>query len=69
MLSTRAALPNGTSRGSITADSRDDIEQALTTWQDAGRPDIGAVRLQITDRVHTYSIEDNPSLRWEHRLA
>ncbi|MER6956907.1 ATP-grasp peptide maturase system methyltransferase [Streptomyces sp. NPDC000618] len=47
----------------------DDIEQALMSWQDAGHPDMSAVRLHITDRVHTYWIGESPSLRWEHRLA
>ncbi|MEI5136469.1 ATP-grasp peptide maturase system methyltransferase [Streptomyces libani] len=47
----------------------DDIERALTMWQDAGSPDISAVRLHITDRSHTYWIEDNPSLIWQHDLA
>lgn len=61
----------------------DDIEQALTAWQDAGSPDITAVRLHITTRSHTYWIGgqqittrtsshwigDNPALRWQHRLA
>ncbi|MFJ5102465.1 ATP-grasp peptide maturase system methyltransferase [Streptomyces sp. NPDC088554] len=47
----------------------DDIEQALTAWQDAGSPDITAVQLHITDRTHTYKIGDNPALRWEHRLV
>ncbi|WP_405615905.1 ATP-grasp peptide maturase system methyltransferase [Streptomyces sp. NBC_01511] len=47
----------------------DAIEQALVAWQDAGSPDIDAVRLHITDRSHTYWIEDNPSLRWRHGLV
>ncbi|WP_445524481.1 ATP-grasp peptide maturase system methyltransferase [Streptomyces cyslabdanicus] len=47
----------------------DDVEQALTAWQDAGRPDISAVRLSITDRAHTYWVAGQPSLRWEHRVA
>ncbi|GEB57161.1 ATP-grasp peptide maturase system methyltransferase [Streptomyces gardneri] len=61
----------------------DDIEQALAAWQDAGSPDITAVRLHVTDRAHTYWIggqkitsggrsrwiADNPALRWEHRVA
>ncbi|MCB5909839.1 ATP-grasp peptide maturase system methyltransferase [Streptomyces pinistramenti] len=47
----------------------DDIEQAITAWQNAGSPDITAVRLHITDRSHTYWIEGDPSLRWQHRLA
>jgi methyltransferase of ATP-grasp peptide maturase system len=47
----------------------DDIERALTAWQEAGSPDITAVRLQITSSSHTYWIGDNPALRWEHRLA
>ncbi|MFC5665402.1 ATP-grasp peptide maturase system methyltransferase [Kitasatospora misakiensis] len=47
----------------------DVIERALLAWQDAGRPDITAVQLRITDRAHTYWIGDNPELRWEHRLV
>ncbi|MEV6328372.1 hypothetical protein [Streptomyces sp. NPDC051909] len=60
----------------------DDIEDALTSWQEAGSPDITAVRLHITNRAHTYWIGgqrittrtsshwvgEQPSLRWEHRL-
>ncbi|MFJ6459488.1 ATP-grasp peptide maturase system methyltransferase [Streptomyces sp. NPDC091387] len=46
-----------------------DIEQALTAWQSAGSPDITTVRLRITRDSHTYWIDDNPSLRWEHQLA
>lgn len=47
----------------------DDIEHALTAWQDAGSPDITAVRLHITNTSHTYSIGDDPDLRWRHDLA
>ncbi|MFE6912216.1 ATP-grasp peptide maturase system methyltransferase [Streptomyces erythrochromogenes] len=60
----------------------DDIEQALTAWQEAGRPDITAVRLLITNRAHTYWIGgqqittqtashwigDRSVLRWQHRV-
>ncbi|MFH8977777.1 ATP-grasp peptide maturase system methyltransferase [Streptomyces sp. NPDC017890] len=47
----------------------DDIEQTIVAWQDAGSPDISAVRLRITDRSHTYWIGDQPALRWQHRIA
>ena len=61
----------------------DDVERALMGWHDAGQPDISAVRLHITDRVHTYWIGgtrittkdrshwigEKPLLWWEHRLA
>ncbi|WP_326694229.1 ATP-grasp peptide maturase system methyltransferase [Streptomyces sp. NBC_01766] len=47
----------------------DDIEEALTAWQAAGSPDITAVQLRITNRSHTYWIDDNPSLRWQHHVA
>lgn len=61
----------------------DDIEGALTAWQDAGQPDISAVRLHITERTYTYWIGgqrittpsgekwigDKPVLRWEHRIC
>ncbi|MFD3558793.1 ATP-grasp peptide maturase system methyltransferase [Streptomyces sp. NPDC058686] len=47
----------------------DDIEKALTAWQAAGSPDITAVRLRITESTHTYWIEENPSLRWQHQLT
>lgn len=61
----------------------DDIEQTLIAWQEAGRPDITAVRLHITKECHTYWIggqqistrtsshwigEKSP-LRWQHRLT
>ncbi|MFB7611272.1 hypothetical protein [Streptomyces gardneri] len=54
----------------------DDIGQTLTAWQDAGSPDITAVRLHVADRAHTWIggqkiasggrsrwIADNPALR------
>lgn len=44
------------------------VEQALTAWQEAGRPDISTVRLRISERSHAYWIGENPSLRWDHRL-
>lgn len=47
----------------------DAVETALTAWQDAGRPDLSAVRLQVTAKAHVYRIGQNPALRWEHRLA
>ncbi|MFG2863170.1 ATP-grasp peptide maturase system methyltransferase [Streptomyces sioyaensis] len=47
----------------------DDIERALTAWQDAGGPDISAVRLRITDTTHMYWIEGHPLLIWQHHLA
>ncbi|GHB22993.1 hypothetical protein GCM10010346_53220 [Streptomyces chryseus] len=47
----------------------DDIEQALTPWQDAGSPDNTAVQLHITANTHTYWIGANPALRWQHCLA
>jgi methyltransferase of ATP-grasp peptide maturase system len=47
----------------------DDIEKAVLAWQDAGSPGIDTVQLRITASAHTYWIEDNPSLHWEHRLA
>ncbi|MGW4699839.1 ATP-grasp peptide maturase system methyltransferase [Streptomyces sp. NPDC004285] len=61
----------------------DNIEQTFAAWQDAGSPDITAVRLHVTDRAHTYWIGgqkiasggrsrwigDSPALRWEHRVA
>ncbi|MEV1070008.1 ATP-grasp peptide maturase system methyltransferase [Streptomyces sp. NPDC050263] len=47
----------------------DEIEEALVAWQHAGSPDIDTVRLRITAGSHTYWIDGNPSLRWEHRLA
>lgn len=46
----------------------DKIERTLGAWQSAGSPDITAVRLRITKRSHTYWIDDQPELRWEHRL-
>ncbi|MFF3745316.1 ATP-grasp peptide maturase system methyltransferase [Streptomyces kronopolitis] len=47
----------------------DDIERALAAWQDAGSPDISAVRLHITDRAHTYWVEDHPLLIWQQPLV
>ncbi|WP_308294880.1 ATP-grasp peptide maturase system methyltransferase [Streptomyces sp. JJ66] len=47
----------------------DDVERALIAWQDAGVPDIDAVRLRVTADSHLYWIDATPSLRWEHRLA
>jgi len=61
----------------------DDIEQALVAWRYAGEPDIGSVRVHVTERAHTYcvggenvSAEGNsawtgekPRLRWEHCLT
>lgn len=46
----------------------DTIEQALTTWQDAGSPDISAVQLRITKQTHTYWIDSHPGLCWQHHL-
>ncbi|MEV5349742.1 ATP-grasp peptide maturase system methyltransferase [Streptomyces achromogenes] len=47
----------------------DAIEDALIAWQEAGRPDLSAVRLQITLQAHAYRIGEKPALRWEHRVA
>ncbi|RMB85489.1 ATP-grasp peptide maturase system methyltransferase [Streptomyces shenzhenensis] len=47
----------------------DTIEGAVTAWQEAGEPDISAVRLEVTPKAHAYWIGDKPALRWEHRLA
>ncbi len=47
----------------------DDMERALVAWQDAGAPDIDAVRLRVTAESHLYWIDAIPALRWEHRLA
>lgn len=46
----------------------DAVEGAVTAWRDAGSPDIGSVRLRVTDRAHVYRIGENPALRWEHPL-
>lgn len=47
----------------------DAVERALTGWTKAGRPEISAVQLRLTIRSHEYWIGEEPSLRWEHRLA
>ncbi|MET9529229.1 ATP-grasp peptide maturase system methyltransferase [Streptomyces sp. NPDC006649] len=47
----------------------DRIEQALSAWRTAGSPGITAVRLRITESSHTYWIEDDPSLCWQHQLT
>ncbi|MFF3004067.1 methyltransferase [Kitasatospora sp. NPDC057940] len=44
----------------------DEVERILTAWQEAGRPDLTAVRLRITDRATRYWIDGHPALRWEH---
>ncbi|MFD7828751.1 methyltransferase [Kitasatospora sp. NPDC059803] len=44
----------------------DEVERILTAWQEAGRPDLTAVRLRITDRATHYWIDGHPALRWEH---
>jgi methyltransferase of ATP-grasp peptide maturase system len=46
----------------------DAIEQALTAWQDADRPDITEVGLHVTKEAHTYWIDGHPALRWQHDL-
>ncbi|MGC0419550.1 ATP-grasp peptide maturase system methyltransferase [Embleya sp. AB8] len=62
----------------------DEVEGALTAWQEAGCPDIDTVRLRVTAEAHTYWIGGEPivgaprscgvdekqsALRWEHRVA
>lgn len=47
----------------------DAIEGAVLAWETAGRPDVDAVRLRITDRAHTYSIDGAPALSWVHSVA
>jgi len=55
----------------------DRIETTLLAWQDAGSPDISAVRLDITPRAHTYWItteqeshrRPDEQLRWEDSVA
>ncbi|MFC9229896.1 ATP-grasp peptide maturase system methyltransferase [Streptomyces decoyicus] len=47
----------------------DDIERSLVAWQDAGTPDIDAIRLRVTTNSHLYWIDRSPSLRWEHRTV
>ncbi|MEV7926324.1 methyltransferase [Kitasatospora sp. NPDC088779] len=44
----------------------DEVERILTAWQEAGRPDLTAVRLRITDRATHYWVDGHPALRWEH---
>ncbi|WP_326699075.1 ATP-grasp peptide maturase system methyltransferase [Streptomyces sp. NBC_01754] len=59
----------------------DAIERAHTAWQDAGEPDISAVRLKVSPEAHAYWIGgqqittddrscwigEKPSLRWKHQ--
>ncbi|MBD0708652.1 MULTISPECIES: ATP-grasp peptide maturase system methyltransferase [unclassified Streptomyces] len=47
----------------------DRVERSLVAWQDAGRPGIETVRLQVTEGSHLYGIDGSPLLRWEHRLG
>ncbi|MFD7456108.1 MULTISPECIES: ATP-grasp peptide maturase system methyltransferase [unclassified Streptomyces] len=60
----------------------DTVEQTLTAWQEAGRPDIASVRLHITEGAHTYwigggrvtarnrshRIGEKSELRWDHHI-
>ncbi|MGI5427226.1 ATP-grasp peptide maturase system methyltransferase [Streptomyces sp. CA-179760] len=46
----------------------DAIEGAVTAWQEAGEPDISAVRLEVTPYAHSYWIRDKTA-RWEHRVG
>lgn len=46
----------------------DAIERTLMTWEAAGRPGIDSVRLQVTERAHTYVVEGEPRLKWVHSL-
>ncbi|WP_240468283.1 hypothetical protein [Streptomyces dangxiongensis] len=45
------------------------VERSLVAWQNAGEPDIDAIRLRATTASHRYWIDQSPSLRWEHRLS
>jgi methyltransferase of ATP-grasp peptide maturase system len=47
----------------------DAVEQAITAWQDAGRPGIDTVRMRVTSRLHTYEIPGTSGLHWEHAIA
>ncbi|WP_405437075.1 ATP-grasp peptide maturase system methyltransferase [Streptomyces avidinii] len=47
----------------------DNIERALIGWHRMGRPGIGEVRLQVTERSHAYWIEGSADLHWEHPLC
>lgn len=47
----------------------DAIEEALTAWQDADRPNITEVRLRVTKERHTYWIDGHPALSWQQDLA
>ncbi|WP_319367818.1 hypothetical protein [Streptomyces scabiei] len=46
----------------------DGIEGTVTAWQEAGEPDISAVRLEVTATTHVYWIGAKSALRWEHRM-
>lgn len=46
----------------------DVVERNIADWYAAGRPDIGNLRLRVTERAHEYWIEDT-QLAWSHCLA
>ncbi|WP_435193289.1 ATP-grasp peptide maturase system methyltransferase [Streptomyces sp. NRRL F-5630] len=46
----------------------DDIERMLRAWQRAGSPGIETVRVYVTVDSHTYRVNDDAVLRWQHRL-
>ncbi|MGW1729042.1 ATP-grasp peptide maturase system methyltransferase [Streptomyces sp. NPDC002306] len=47
----------------------DTIENTLAAWQNSGTPGISSVHLHITDRSHTYWIDGEHELQWEHHVA
>ncbi|MFE7632754.1 hypothetical protein ACFU7Z_01945 [Kitasatospora sp. NPDC057518] len=47
----------------------DEIERLLAAWQEAGRPDLTAVRLRVTADTQTAWVPGHPALRWEKRLV
>ncbi|MHC0431282.1 ATP-grasp peptide maturase system methyltransferase [Streptomyces sp. O3] len=47
----------------------DAIENAITAWHEADDPDISTIRLNVTPKGHTYWIDGETALRWEHRVA
>ncbi|MGA5822054.1 rRNA adenine N-6-methyltransferase family protein [Kitasatospora sp. NPDC094028] len=42
------------------------VERLVAAWHEAGRPDLGSVRLRLTEDTHTYRLGDHPDLCWEH---
>lgn len=47
----------------------DDVERALLGWESLGRPNITEVRVEVTERGHTYCLGSGSELRWDHLVC